>query len=390
MKKETPISIAESYIPDQLRGQVVFTNVYMGKIGFVRSSIKANNKISTDKQSMEYYKSLHETFSKSPHVMEVSPALEIQQENLSKKGAVKIEPNERFLNLRVAMPERKRNELFPFSNSWSPEQFNVRYDGTIFIAYASASSAPIETNIGQVSREFITNVISNNEALELVEGIWPTPLHTDIYFLFYKPKRGVPTLLPSTRVFTTKRRHFLDLVIVTPDTKKIEEVISLLIDDIYTPSKLFYAQRFETRKYRNQVGFLRRLNQELSELLSRYFLTAPYIRLFSSVSSDIRKKLSQMHLTLQNISSIEMDIDEQTKSVLSLIEESTFYKDLYQYFEHSLDFHENLDRSAQLTVMNFAAEETGNSAIIQATLVASLIGAVIGGGLAILAQYLLK
>ncbi len=51
---------------------------------------------------------------------------------------------------------------------------------------------------------------------------------------------------------------------------------------------------------------------------------------------------------------------------------------------------QDFDMEALLTSMNFAANETNNFAIIQATLVAALTGAIIGGLMVLFGQYLFK
>lgn len=93
-----------------------------------------------------------------------------------------------------------------------------------------------------------------------------------------------------------------------------------------------------------------------------------------------------MHSALRSISFSEKLARSKEDEARRAIADTTFLKYLSSYFDRHMASDVIFDREAELSSMNFAATETNNFAVVQATVVAALLGAIIGGVLAIIAK----
>lgn len=152
----------------------------------------------------------------------------------------------------------------------------------------------------------------------------------------------------------------------------------------------FYNQRLSNREFRDAVDALEQLNEQLSGGVAKHFNLSISRRFLSATSGDIRKLLARMHIALQEVSAAEIRLKHAQEKALDAISKTIFLRKMEEYFAKHMKPEKTFDRDAQLTTMNFAAEETSNFAIVQAILIAALIGATIGGLLTVVAQYLLK
>lgn len=68
----------------------------------------------------------------------------------------------------------------------------------------------------------------------------------------------------------------------------------------------------------------------------------------------------------------------QYRETLDSLQTTIFIQGLENYFKKHMSTDASVDSSTQLSIMNFASEETGNLSVIQATLLAAFIGGIIG------------
>jgi hypothetical protein len=74
---------------------------------------------------------------------------------------------------------------------------------------------------------------------------------------------------------------------------------------------------------------------------------------------------------------LELLLRKQLKDTNSMIENTAFLKPFKEYFVEEASNHEELDKETQLKFMQYAASETASFGVMQSTVWASIIGAVI-------------
>ena len=270
--------------------------------------------------------------------------------------------------------------IFPWS--WNPEEFELFFDGAQFIVLAGVDTIPIATDLGQIAREFLVETLAPSKILKHVDGIGPTPIHPEFYFLLAVNKSAEVAVTHLPRINETRG----DLVVVVPDNKSLDSITEPLLRDASFGLSDFYEQRVADREYRDAVDALDELDQQLNTRVSNYFAQGTIHRLFSGESRSIRKLIAEMHGALRNISFSEKLARRKEDEARRAIAETTFLKYLGTYFDEHMASDVIFDREAELSSMNFAATETNNFAVVQATVIAASLGAIIGGILAIIAK----
>lgn len=393
--------ISRKILPEEILKLYDATEAYVAKIGFIPSNIR-EEKIEQfwgeDRQFSEqikaYINDLFALISASPHVMEVTPTREEFIANFEKGDfSVSVWPMESiisldFIKLRMIMPKRKRQELGVFQNSWSPDEFNIAFNGSIFLTYAPIQKIPVFTDLGQIAREYLSDLMSGSKIIEPYSGIGPTPIHPEIYIVKLKEKEGIEKT--STNKIPTIKFPEGKIVILIPDEDGIEDVLDPLLMEIELYITGFYAQRLIDRSLSEQIESLEEMNELLSEKLVDYFELTLLKRFFSKKPKEIRYLLASMHSCLQEITSSKFHAKTKRDDALKHIDESIFFSGIKKYFDEHMEERNNFDRESQLTSMNFAADETSNFILTQSTLVAALAGALIGGAITSLSQLLTK
>lgn len=389
-------AIAASHLSDVMHGEFSISKASVAKLGFVRFDLSDEFRQRLSEQDeagssalKEYVEEIYSLLEKSPHIMEIRPARQDLFEEFS-SGKLGIRSwaldqalsLSRFLSLRVVLPKRKRDDLGIFPWSWNPEGFELFFDGAQFVVLADVDTVPIATDLGQIAREFLVETLTPSKLLKHVDGIGPTPIHPELYFLLAAPKSSdaVATHLPSINEVRG------DLVIVIPDGKPVDAITRPLLRDASFALSDFYEQRVADREYSDAVDALDELDQQLNARVSSYFAQGSIRRLFSGESRSIRQLIAEMHGALRDISFSEKLARRKEEEARRAIAETTFLKHLSAYFDEHMASDVIFDRDAELSSMNFAATETNNFAVVQATVVAALLGAIIGGVLAIIAK----
>src|SRR5215510_4524355 len=118
-----------------------------------------------------YIEGLFSTFSNSAHVMDfhLPQPLMIGEgretaEAIAYKFGLGFAPVSMltFSRMRIALPERKRKELSKWPvTPQTPEQFTVFFNGAIFLALSDVERIPVRTDIGQIARELIFEILGS-------------------------------------------------------------------------------------------------------------------------------------------------------------------------------------------------------------------------------------
>lgn len=394
-------SLNSKYVPEKILEQYTVSEAHVAKLGFLCLELNESHieRLFKDDENHKaaidiFVDELYAKLSASPHVMDIEPNKEDLFDDyeqgefgiaiLSHRNSMRLG---RFLKMRVVMPKRKREELGMFSWSWNPEEFTVYFDGSMFCVYAPIESIPIATDLGQITRDFLKETLSGSEIWELIEGIGPTPIHPELYFVIVKPNEGNKEPEIQLPVIKTYRN---DICIFISEDKTLESITRPLFRDMIFGLHMFYSQRLANSRLRNEVDKLENMNEGLSTLVSQYFELPVHKRLFSTTPSDIRRLIAKMHMSLQQVSSAVIETQRSKEDAFKAIQDTTFLKGVESYFMEHMESDEDVDRDTQLSIMNFAAGETSNFDIIRTTLIAALSGALIGGMITAGAQYLLK
>lgn len=387
-------AIATSHLSGSMQKEFSIQHASLAKIGFVRFDLtdEFDRRLSVEDEGgtnslREYVEELYSLLERSPHVMEIRPTREELLDEFS-SGELGIRTwalghalsLSRFLSLRVVLPKRKRDDLGIFPWSWNPEEFELFFDGAQFVALANVDAVPIATDLGQIAREFLSETLAVSKLLKHVDGIGPTPIHPELYFLqaAKKPEDHGVAHLPHISVVQG------DLIVVS-DNKSIDLIAGSLLRDAAFGLSDFYEQRVADSAYRDAVDVLDGLDLQLNRRVSAYFAQGSVRRLLSGESRSIRKLIAEMHSALRNISFNEKMARRKEESARRAIAETSFLKYLDRYFDEHMVSKVIFDREAELSSMNFAATETNNFAVVQATIVAALLGGAIGGILTLIA-----
>lgn len=390
-------AISSSYLSAATAEQYSISQAFLGKLGFVRLNLTDSfrDRLSSETEAgsralKEYVEELYSLLENSPHIMEINPTRKALLDKF--EGAefgIRTWAFEQslslgaFLSLRVVLPKRKRDDLGIFPWTWSPEEFELFFDGALFVAFAKIDAIPLATDLGQIAREFLVETLTPSKIWHHVDGFGPTPIHPELYFLHAAPK--------STDVAPQLQLPLIqeacgDLVVVVPDNKPLDAITKPLLRDVSFALGDFYGQRVADREYSDAVDSLEELDQQLNSRVSAYFKQHPLHRLFSGESRSIRQLIAEMHTALRNVSFSEKMARRKEDEARRSVAETTFLKYLDAYFDEHMISDVIFDREAEVANMNFAATETNNFAIVQATIIAALLGAVIGGLLAIFAK----
>lgn len=229
--------------------------------------------------------------------------------------------------------------------------------------------------MGQVARNFLIETLGKTDLWEYQDGYGPTPIHPNFHILVTQDdEHEEHTAKPLVLVDKNE-----NVFILLSQETKITEFMNFFLFDSNTAFEKFYRCIVIRHKLRIAIDQIDEENQKLRELIAKYFSQSTVSRLFGVVARDIRKTLSKMHLSLLEISNLEIQLAKAGTDTIEYVQDSDYLKVIQGYFSEHIEVEHDFDRNAQLTAMNFAAEEATNNSINQATLFAAFIGAFIGG-----------
>lgn len=165
----------------------------------------------------------------------------------------------------------------------------------------------------------------------------------------------------------------------------IDEATRYFASEVRSLLYSFYRNRIIRGELFLAVNDFNKRNKQLGNCLVGYFSQNIINRFFSGTSNQIRKTISEMHIKLNEITSLKIEYEETAKKLIKDLETNEVLNKLEDYFkseinEQILDF----DINSNINTMSFAASETSDLSMIKATVFASFFGAIIGGLLTIL------
>lgn len=378
------------------RSGAILKKRYMMKAGCMYLKPKEGYIFFPHKSERPGYKFCNELFrclTKSQYVMETSPQNDVKgfgEYDIPMYGSLEhdISALLSFINIRFTVPERRRRELFGSSEDydWRPEQFYMLFNGNVFYAISEIDKYARHPDMGQVARESLKSAMETSELWETII-VAPTPLHINFYILFISPDKGREKFEAEVPTIMKFEDNLIFFQLASEDDKA---QINLIADNMLYMIEAYYEDMISRKKLVNKIREFRMEDTELNTLLEKNYRLSAIRKLFDSkLSTNIRKTLSKMYQILVEISNIEIEIEDMDKRVFSMLEKTPLVQ-MRSYFERFLGKDQLFDKNAYLTTMNFAAEESSNMAMIQATLYAALIGGVIGSLVTFLVQYLVR
>lgn len=395
----------ETYLLDELSVKAKVKDAYLLKAGFLRIKFESDFVSSLfaerdGKKLKLYLDKLYESLVNSPHIMEVHPPkndLTPGKEPDSKFpvfyrfwGGMDLDSvsMNQYLKCRVVLPKKKREELFrPFlPEVWNPEQFTLYFNGAIFMALSPITQIPLYTDLGQVAREFLVETLGKTDIWEHLDGFGPTPIHPDFYFIITEADKQENE--PANPAIYISNKH--DIIVLLSEKLPFDEFVSFFLHETMKAFEDFYRCVISRREMGDAIDETEDENRQLRELLAKYFSQSWFKRLFSNTAGNIRKTLSEMHMSLLEISTLEMQLAKMESGALDSIQKSAYLSPIKEYFSEHTKLEHDFDRNAQLTAMNFAAEEASNNSINQSTLFAAFLGALVGGLITFVVQIFAK
>jgi hypothetical protein len=394
-------SFDKALFPPGLLEEYEPVRAYVGKLGFKRLLLPTGALLRMREPNgadlvETFVASLYDRFNKSGYVTEVVPARE-QHGDVDNGYLMNDWLDERQLRLtrgitaRIELPPKKREALSLFPWSWRPEVFRLYFDGAQFFAYAPTPTVPVSTDLGQIARDLLDEMLTGSSVwgVDHNAGIGPTPIHPEIYIVAMRPRNALPKKTPERlpHVVVTPAD---DLLICASGEDPLSDVLPKIYSDMNRGLSQFYTQAITSAHLQSTIWQLDALNELLANSVSEYFDSSFVTRLLSPRSRDIRRTLSRMHSTLHSISSLEIRCEKERKEASQTIDYTEFLHAIGPYFARHMTLERTFDKEAQLGVMNFAADETSNYAVVRATFIAAVAGAVLGALLTILGQHALQ
>lgn len=394
------VGISDRYaeaLPDGMLDDYRVKSAYVAKLGFIRQELNYafREKLFSEEEGSsgidEVVDELYRLLESSPHVMSVTPSISDMKDKVDNGGVpLRVWGYQRsvalgeFIQLRVVLSQKKRDELFRMLPwTWEPEEFSVWFDGSIFVAQSQVDAIPVSTHLGQLAREFLRETCSDSVIWKQLEGTGPTPIHPEIYIISVE-RNDLESESSMRLPFVTSVGR--NIVVVADGSGALDTAMAAVLRDASFALESFYHARIASRDYDEAADNVDKLNSQLGAQLSSYFQLSTYRRLFSPDASSIRRTLANMHYALHLVSEKQSELKRAQTSAIKWIGEANLLDVVQGYFEEHVEADSVVDRESHLTLMNFAAEETNATAITQATLVAALVGAVIGGLIAVAGQ----
>lgn len=369
----------DSYLPDQLKGEYRVKSVDLLKVGYMGLRRTRSPSVETDSAAERqceierFVSALYEVFGKSPNVLEIRP---------SRKDNEKIRAGARYgrdrisllgcVQLRVALSEQQRREYGRLTEA--PEQFNLLFDGGLYFTWVPVERIPAFSSVGQAAREFLKASVLNAGPLELAPLGAPTPIHPDIYFVGVEPLERAS--LADRRLIPIPKDE--DLIVLYSAETTVSTAVQYLRTESLFALNSFYDARIKSRAIDEQLRTIAGLNEQLSGLLAELFEHTAIVGVLRRTPRKIRHLLSRLHLYFQELSNLESQLNAAVDEMNNSLEQNLFLEPLSPYLNSHASEHESIDKDTQLRLMDYAGSEAVNVGVVQATIWASVIGALVG------------
>jgi hypothetical protein len=330
-----------------------------------------------------FAKDLYTRFEKSPSVLEIKPPkpsddLTSSCSLFSSKEGLALRALGGCIDLRIALSQPLRREYGGLIDA--PEQFRLIFDGRLFLAWCDMAELQLKNSLGQAAREFLRATITTDKA---TPG-WPVPLRPDIYLVAVERQDHQKLTATDIMPFRAGKN---DLVVLYPPTISVRNMVELVRSDLWRPLQCFYDARSTCWLIDDRLDSIGELNDELNGYLASLFERSSFSAMFSGIPRHIRRVLSHIHLQLQVLSEGEIKLREAMKMLTMTIDGSTVLKPARDYLEDEAGSHDSIDKDTQLRLMDYAGSEATNVSVLQATVWAAIIGAVVGALMTLLASH---
>ena len=324
----------------------------------------------------EFSTALYDVFEKSPNVMEIRPKREKFGSDVPLSGLAFLGNNRirllQGLELRVALSEQQRKEFSSFLPA--PEQFWIYYDGCLFCAVSEVASLPAPSSVGQAARDFLRSVTDPGTVWKRVDTIGPTPIHPDIYLIEIDVDGGWNM---SDRQLFPIEVNERDVVLLYPVGTPLSAALEQLRWGVLIGISEFYQTRVICRSIDTQLRETFKINDQLSGLMAEFFNRSVVSTILRRDTWQIRRLISQLHLRLQELSRLDISLKERLREMNSSVERNIILERIGWYLNEHATEHEEINKDAQLKLMDYVASETMNFGVIQAIVWASVIGALV-------------
>jgi hypothetical protein len=394
---ETPPFDIELLLPKSSQGAYIAKRAYLLKVGYVGVSPLADLGIlrgTRDQLNVvhlresrgqlkvflrEFVKVLYDAFEKSPSVLEIRPRRDTSDELTSNCTFVVEKEGDAFhsfggcIELRVALSEQLQREYGVLTAA--PEQLCIAYDGRLFLAWCEVARIQPLYSVGQGAREFLKATAGAQDSIKLLDSGGPTPIHPNIYLVAVEHKDGTP--LPEKLIdsFGVRNR---DLMVLYPAEIPIGAAVRQFRNAVWSTLHVFYDARSTSWSINDTLTKIDELNDQLSGCLVEMFGRSAITAMVSGIPRRIRRLLSQLHMQFQALSRDEIHLRESIDQMNSSIERHALVKPLHRYLKEEAGDHDAIDKDTQLRFMDYAGSEATNVSVIQATLWAAIIGALVG------------
>jgi hypothetical protein len=230
-------------------------------------------------------------------------------------------------------------------------------------------------SVGQGAREFLKATVDKRDSLELIDSSGPTPIHPHIYLVAVERRDGLSLPAKLIGSFGIKNR---DLIVLYPGQILVPAAVQLFKSAVWSTLHVFYDARSISWSIDDTLTEIGALNDQLSGSLAEMFERSAITAMISGIPRRIRRLLSRLHMHLQTLSRDELHLGGSIKRLNSLIERHVLLKPLQLYLSEEAGDHVVIDKDTQLRLMDYAGSKATNVSVIQATLWAAIIGALVG------------
>ncbi len=391
----THIKDIHGYLPEPIRSKCHPKLLHLLKFGYLGLQLvpplvnRLNSGDPDASLAKEFWDLLIDIFKKSPNIMEIQ--CEKNTKDLRETpllGYGHRAGSERItllsaIEVRVALSEQQREKYGMFNPA--PKEFWIFYDGGLFFAVRELSSIIPDMSsfgFGPAARDFLKSVVEQGTAWKTVEWAGPTPMHPNIYLLGVEIKPEEELLSKENSLVIAMPDN--NIMVVYSAAATMFNVVRRMRDEVMFGLEEFYEGRMISDSINNEIEAIAELNEQLTGTLATFFEHSAIRAVLTRIPRKTRRLLSQLHLRLQKLSTLEVQLRNTIRRMEHSIAKSDLLTNIRAYMSEHVGAHEEIDKDAQLRLMNYTTSETGSFSIIQATLWASVVGAIVGSVITLL------
>jgi hypothetical protein len=372
-------------LPDDLRGRYVPVRAQIAKVGAIDVELTSDliallaTQDGPAKARDLFIRALYDAFESSELTFSIGPEWldrreppEVLRRGFTAHGKrSRISLHEPLL-ITIRADTEQLKQFTKFSKV--PPEFSILFDGAMFVARCEITDSFLVSDLGYVARDFLISTLQRGNLSSMTSAVGPTPLHPNIYLVGLSP---VDESSGELRQTVPLPADTYDIVYHFP--RDADLAAALIIRAIFQrPLDYFYAARHQCYDINALTYELENHNEQLTDLLTILFDRSAFIASVARVPRKIRKTLAIMHRCLNRIARAHVDLDRTLDTFNELVAQSGLPQTVVSYLNDTVGEYRRLDRDAQLRLMDYAAAESTNLTVVQATIWASIGGALVG------------